>query len=77
MKPVKFHELPKGSLYRIFAERKVVYEQCERKEKFVRSKDYTVYLKHGASHSTSKAGKAIILSPHDLVVAWVDKRGTK
>lgn len=76
MKPVKYHELKDGSLFRIFAERRVVYERCERLEKFVRSTDHTVYKKHGASHSSNKGNvKSIILSPHDLVMPYV-KRGS-
>jgi hypothetical protein len=71
VKPVKFHELATGSLFRIFSERKVVYDRCERVERFVRSKDFTVFKKHGSSHSSSKDGKVIILSPHDLVTEYV------
>ncbi len=76
MKPLKYHQLNDGSLFRIFSERRVVYERCERLEKFVRSKDYTVYKKYGAAYSSSKNGKVIILSPHDLVVEYVNYKET-
>jgi hypothetical protein len=70
MKPIKYHELKDGSLFRIFAERKAYYDRCDRKEGFVRAKNPTVFKKHGASHSSSKAGAVIILSPHDLVMPY-------
>lgn len=83
MKPIKFHELRDGSLFRIYSERRVVYDKCERVEKYVKSKDFTVYKKHGPGHSSSKPkdkqqpARTIILAPHDLVVEYVpvDKRG--
>jgi hypothetical protein len=75
VKPIKFHELKDGTLFRIFAERRAYYDRCDRKEGFVRSQDHTVYKRHGSSHSSSKAGKVVILSPHDLVMEYQPRGG--
>lgn len=80
MKPMKFHELPTGTLFRIFAEKRFIYERGERSErpKFVRSRDGAVFKKHGSSHSSTKDGRDIILAPHDLVTVYVNpNKGVK
>ena len=72
MKPIKYKDLPLGSLFRICSERRPYYAQGERHVGLVRSKDRTVYKKRGQSHSSSKAGKDIILAGDDLVFVYVN-----
>lgn len=73
--PRRFKDVVKNTLFRIFAEKRVVYEKGERVEKMVRSKDYSIYKKMGESHSTNLAGKDVILSSSDLVLPYVKKAG--
>lgn len=71
VKPVAFGNLPDGSLFRIFVEKRGHYEEGEKKFGWVRSNDRRVYKKHGNSYSSTRDGHDIILALSDLVTPYV------
>lgn len=70
MKAIAFKDLPVGSLFRVFAEKKAYYEAGERKVGMVKANNPRVYKKHGQGVSSTKDGKDIILALNDLVIPY-------